>query len=198
MSDTTIGSATPVVESAATPAGSTRGELGVSVTEQPVAGAINLRGHADDPAFANAVKHALGLAPPTTPNTIADGDGLEALWLAPTEWLIRCELSAQVELENALGDTLADQFTAINDVSGYYATFTVHGRNARHLLERATPLDIHPRVFGPGQCAQTVFAQTSAIILPREAETTRFDLIIRRSAADYAWHYLDDAIRCMD
>lgn len=197
-SETAIETATRAVQPTATPAGSTRGELGVSVTEREISGAINLRGNTGDAAFANAVQSVVGVAPPTTPNTVATTDSVEVLWLAPTEWLILCTLERQTEIENALEQALADQFTAVNDVSGYYATFTVQGHNARDLLERATPLDLHPRVFAPGQCAQTVFALTSAIIIPREAQTAQFEVIIRRSAADYAWRYLDDAIRCLD
>lgn len=174
------------------------GQPGVTVAEKPDIGAINLRGQPDEAGFMDAVEGALGVAPPTTPNTVAAANDIEVLWLAPTEWLVRCDLDAQKALEEKLETATADQFTAVNDVSGYYTTLTISGRNARELLTRGTPLDVHPRVFGPGKCAQTVFAQASVILIPREAATAYFQMIVRRSFADYVWRWLDSAIHCLD
>jgi len=176
----------------------TPGQPGVSVAERSGIGTINLRGQPDNTGFMEAAAAVLGNALPATPNTVAFADDIESLWLAPTEWLVRCDLDQQARLEQELEDALADQFTAINDLSGYYTTLTIIGRNAAELLARGTPLDVHPRVFAPGQCAQTVFAHAGIILMPRMAETSCFDMLVRRSFADYVWRWLDDAMRCLD
>ena len=59
------------------------------------------------------------------------------------------------------------------------------------MLQKSSPYDFHPRNFPPGRCVQTVFAQASALVIA--AEDGRFDLVFRRSYADYLTHWITDA-----
>jgi sarcosine oxidase subunit gamma len=59
-------------------------------------------------------------------------------------------------------------------------------------LAHGCSLDIHPRVFGPGQCAQTLLARVPVIIHQRGDEPS-FDIYVQRSLAEYLWSWLEDA-----
>ena len=73
----------------------------------------------------------------------------------------------------------------------------LRGPNSREVLAKGCTLDLHPRVFGPGQCAQSNVAMTAAVIRPLidKEGTASFDLIVRRSFADYLARWLEDASR---
>jgi len=59
---------------------------------------------------------------------------------------------------------------------------------------KGCPLDLHPRVFEPGCCAQSRLARTLVTIVQIDA-SPRYELIVRRSFADYLWQWLHDACR---
>ena len=60
------------------------------------------------------------------------------------------------------------------------------------MLAKGCPLDLHPRVFGPGHCAQSQIARVNAIIHQRDGSPS-YDIVVRRSFADYLARWLDDA-----
>lgn len=66
------------------------------------------------------------------------------------------------------------------------------GARARDVIAKGCPLDLHPRVFGPGHCAQTYFDRAGIMIL-QTSTAPSFELIVRRSYADYLWAWLTDA-----
>ena len=66
------------------------------------------------------------------------------------------------------------------------------GDDAAALIATDCPLDLHPREFKPGQCAQTRLAKAGMTIAPL-ADGSGFELIIRRSFADYLLLWLQDA-----
>ena len=67
-----------------------------------------------------------------------------------------------------------------------------HAEVARDLLAKGCTLDLHPRAFKVGACAQTGLARAGAILhLVDEAPT--FEITILRSFADYMWVWLADA-----
>ena len=59
---------------------------------------------------------------------------------------------------------------------------------AREALGTECPMDLDPRTFGPGQCAQTRFAH--AAVLLRPLENGDIELVVRRSFADYVRQHL--------
>ena len=68
----------------------------------------------------------------------------------------------------------------------------VTGENAGALLATDCPLDLHPREFKSGQCAQTRLAKAGATIAPmRNGEG--YEVIIRRSFGDYLLLWMQDA-----
>ncbi len=165
---------------------------GVALFERPFLGHLNLRGNPDDPAFTDACARVLGTALPVTPNTLAEGRSLLVAWLGPNEWLVMCEPDTQEGIAEALRTALGDVHSAVTDVTGGQTAIAVHGPHAAEVLAKGTPLDLHPRVFGAGRCAQTVVAKSAAfirVIEPGEA----FEVVVRRSFADYLWQWLRDA-----
>ena len=69
--------------------------------------------------------------------------------------------------------------------------FRLRGERALDLLRSGVTLDVHPRVFGPGQCAQTNFSHAVVVLCPVDATPT-VDVIVRRSFADYLARWIMD------
>lgn len=173
------------------------GDAGVYLSERPFLGHLNLQGDPDDAAFLEAVGEVVGTSLPVEPNTVAESDHVTALWLGPNEWLLLTASDEQAGVEEALRAALGDRLYAITDLSGGQTVINLRGRNAREVLAKGCTLDLHPRVFGPGQCAQSNVAKTIAVIRPLagEEDSPSFDLIVRRSFADYLARWLEDASR---
>ena len=169
-------------------------QTALSIRECPMPGYLNLRGQPEQAAFVDAVRAVVGIEPPRVPNRVVESDGVRIIWLAPSEWLLVTVPGAQGDLESALRSALGDLFAAVTDVSSGFTTIEISGHAARDLLARGCTLDLHPRVFAPGHSAQTLFAKASVTIVQLSAAPV-FHLIVRRSLAQYLWHWLDDAAR---
>jgi sarcosine oxidase, subunit gamma len=163
---------------------------GIRLGERPFIGLINLRARADAVGLAKTGK-VLGARLPTEPNTRVEQDGNTVCWLGPDEWLVLTPAGEQAERIAQLRDALDGQFAAVTDVSGGYALISVAGPDCRDLLAKGCTLDLHPRAFQAGQCAQTLLAKAGVLLITRDDES--IDLLVRRSFADYLWHWLVDA-----
>lgn len=166
----------------------------VSLTERPPASKFDLRGDAGDVRFTSAVRDTLGAPLPVTPNTSADGNGVTALWLGPDEWLL---VSAREDLAPLLArvrQALGGLPAAAVDVSDASTVFRLSGPAARDVLAKGCSLDVHPRAFAPGACAQTTLARVS-VILHRVGAGSDFDVYAPRSVAEYLGAWLADAAR---
>lgn len=170
------------------------GEAEVMLGERPFLGHLNLRGDAADAQFVSAVSEVLGVAPPLEPNTVAEQGEHALLWLGPDEWLVLTPPDAQGGVLERLRGALADRFAAVTDVSGGQTVITLSGRRAREVLAKGCTLDLHPRAFGPGRCAQSRIAKSAALIRQTD-ESPAFEIVVRRSFADYLWQWLEDAAR---
>ena len=161
-------------------------------------GKIDLRGDPHDRAFMAAAGRVLDLLLPTEPSTSAVKDQISALWLGPDQWLLTCPTQDAPGLIEMLRAALADVHSAITDVSDGRVAFRVAGPSARDVLAKGTPLDLHPRAFGPGSCAQSLLAKASVLIHLVDDEPERgpsFDVYVARSFAHYLWTWLEDAGR---
>ena len=142
------------------------------------------------PRVAERVGAALGVPLPTTPNTVGSKGQRSILWLAPDEWLVVDEGSAATERE--VRAAFAPDWGAVTDVSANRVLFELSGPSARDTLARGCPLDLHPRVFRPGTCAQTLLARTAVIVWQTDAAPT-FRLLVRASFAEHVRRWLSDA-----
>ena len=164
---------------------------GISLTERAFLGHLNLRGNPDDPAFREAVQGVLGLELPLVPNTVTEDGELVAYWLGPDEWLLVTPGEREHDLAQALRAALADQFAAVTVVSGGQTVIVLEGERAREVLAHGCTLDLHPRVFGPGRCAQSLLGK-APILIRQVDDMPRFELVVRRSFADYVALWLLD------
>ncbi len=162
------------------------------IEEKPFQGFINLRGRANNTAFLAAVLKVLGCEPPTTANTVVESGDYRIYWLGPDEWLIVTPAGQEGELKAALLKALDGVFSAVVDNSSGLTMLHVTGAYAAALLATDCPLDLHPREFKPGQCAQTRLARAGMTVSPL-AHEDGFEVIIRRSFADYLLLWLQDA-----
>jgi sarcosine oxidase subunit gamma len=168
------------------------GEAAVRLAERPFRGQLNLRLRVADADLASALEGALGFPLPTTPNTSAAGGGLTALWLGPDEWLVVTPEGREARVAAALGRALGSGPGAVTEVGDARTVIALAGARAREVLMKGCSLDFHPRVFAPGQCAQSVIARAQAIVHLVD-ETPLFELYVQRSFAHYLWAWLEDA-----
>lgn len=161
----------------------------LTLEEQAFHGHTNLRGRVDDAVFMSAAEKVLGVALPVAANTFVTKDDIKVFWLGPDEWLIVTPPDHQTKIQEALRLALQETFFAVTDVTGAQTILTVSGSAARDFLSAECPLDIHPRVFKPGDCAQTHLAKATALIYQVDDKPT-YGIIFRRSFADYLGRWM--------
>ena len=155
---------------------------------------INLRGRIEDPGFAPAMKEALGTELPVGANRWNGDCGRAAIWLGPDEWLIVAADGEAAPLEQAIRAARppADPWLSVVDLSQSYAALLLSGSRTRELLAKGCPLDLHPRAFGSGSCAQSTLAK-ARVLLRAVEDGTAVEVWFRNSFADYAIRWLIDA-----
>jgi sarcosine oxidase subunit gamma len=137
-----------------------------------------------------------GVPLPLTPNRVAAMGPLRALWLGPDEWLLVAEGDAS-DLLPRLERAVIGRRAAVADQSSSRAIIAIAGGAARDVLAAGCGLDLHPRAFGPGQCAQTLLARVP-VILDQIDETPHYRLLVRRSYARWMIDWLIDAAQGLD
>ena len=140
-----------------------------------------------------AVELILGQPLPLVSNTYTAG-GHRAYWLGPDEWLIDTAAERAHGLRVELAGALTGFHAAVNDVSGGHVALRVGGADARTVLAKGCTLDLHPREFGPGQCARTGLGKAT-VLLGALDDAPTFAIIAGRSFADYLCRWLAHASR---
>jgi sarcosine oxidase subunit gamma len=145
-----------------------------------------------DPASAGArrVAEALAVELPAN-NRVAAADGVRVLWLGPDEWLVVGADGDEAGLVDLLERAL-DGDGAVVDLSGNRCGIALQGPQARDLLATCCSIDLHPRVFGPGHCAQTLL-QKAPVLIEQTGEDA-FLLLVRPSFAAYVAEWLLDGV----
>lgn len=166
---------------------------GIELRELPLVRLANLRTDPSSPAIHQALRQALDLDLPAVPNTVAQSDRLTALWLAPDEWFLRTE-SFTADVVAQVEQALAGQWFAITEQSSGFAVLRLRGPGARDALNGGCPLDLHPRALPLGTCAQSHFFKASIVLRPLDEGNQTWELIVRRSFADYTARMLLDTM----
>ncbi|MEV4459854.1 sarcosine oxidase subunit gamma family protein [Microbispora sp. NPDC049633] len=162
---------------------------GLRLAEAPFLTQIDLRVEPKSPA-AEQIGTAIGVPLPLEPGTAVRGGDLTVLWLGPDEWLVLGPDGAAPELVERLTEAAAGEHVSVVDVSAQRTTLVVAGERARDVLAHGCALDLHPRVFGPGRCAQTTLARAGVVLV---ADEDGFRVLIRSSFAAYVAEWLLDA-----
>ncbi|MFI1393730.1 sarcosine oxidase subunit gamma [Streptomyces sp. NPDC020681] len=167
-------------------------EGAIRLAELPFLTQINVR---LDPkgAAADAVGLALDLQLPVEPNTVVRAGELTALWLGPDEWLVVGPPGSQQDLEGRIRGACGDEPVSVIDVSAQRTALLVAGPRARDLLAHGCALDLHPRSFTAGRCAQTTLGRTQVVLVARDEPRAGFWVLVRSSFADYLTDWLLDA-----
>lgn len=173
-------------------ASTTVDDANVMLCESPFRGLLVLRGDGESPGFRSAVSAVLGVGPVGEPLKASRKRDVSVLWLGPDEWLVVTPDRRVARIESALRDALEGHCSALTDVSHSRTILTLSGPEARSVLAKGCPLDLHPLVFGPGRCAQSRLGKCLALIHQTNAAPT-FDIYVSRSFAGYAWRWLEDA-----
>lgn len=162
------------------------------LAELPFLAQVNVRLDPKGPA-ADAVGLALGLQLPLEPDSVVHAGDRYALWLGPDEWLVVGPPGSSADLENEIRAAAGDEPAAVTDVSAQRTTLLVAGPRARDLLAHGCSLDLHPRAFGPGRCAQTTLARAQVVLVARDELRAGFWVLVRSSFAGYLADWLLDA-----
>ena len=165
---------------------------GVVLAECRPRGLLVLRGTCGDADFRRSVSAALGIEPVAEPLTAVRRRDVAMLWLGPDEWLVVTPDRRAERIERELRGALEGQHAALSDVSHGRTVLALSGPDARALLAKGCPLDFHPRVFGPGRCAQSSLAKCQMLI-HQVGEAPAFEIYVNRSFAQYAWTWIEDA-----
>ena len=162
-------------------------EVGITLGELQVPGQIGLRLDASNKTLLELAEKALGLPLAITANTANSKANKTCLWLGPDEWLVIAPRPLVAKVQAAL----QGHHAAVFDVSDSRIVISLSGANARDVLKKGCGLDLHPRVFGPGQCASSTLSMAHVLI--HQTATNSYNLFVHRSFAQYLWAWLEDA-----
>ena len=167
-------------------------DAGVVLRERAFLGHLILRGNAADEAFCAGVEAALGVPLPLKVGPVSrdDARGVSVQWMSPDEWLVVVPQGEDHATEQRLRQALSGHY-AVMQVSGAQTLLELSGPAARAVLMKSAGYDFHPRNFPVGKGISTTFAKSTAVI--RRVGEAQWELIIRRSFADYLYRWLLDA-----
>jgi sarcosine oxidase subunit gamma len=168
-----------------------RESAGVILSERTFYGHINLRGNPRDSAFLARVQSCIGVSLPMQTNQIATSLAVTAFCLGPDEWLLVTPPSTE-HLAAGLHDALGGLCFSVTNITYGQTILQVSGDSSLHMLRKGCGLDLHPRAFKPGNCAQTLVAK-AAVLLHYVDQTPSLNLIVRRSFAEYLALWIKDA-----
>jgi sarcosine oxidase subunit gamma len=162
----------------------------VTLEEAPITGILVLRAGQARDQLDSALQSTLQLALPARLSSHSVGDRYCIRWMSPDEWLLTCPLNEDFDVESKLRDAV-DGHIAIVNVSGGYSLLTLAGENALQILKKSTAYDVHPDNFGPGKVVNTVMAKAQVTL--RASHDGAYEILVRRSFADYLWLWLQRA-----
>ena len=167
-------------------------DAGIFLKECRHTGKLILRGDPNEDIFIKAASKVLGYKLPLLPNTFIQKNDQSSVWLGPDEWLLNCPSGDESSLENDLNTALQALHHSVTDVSDNSTIIHLSGHQARSVIMKGCAVDIHPRVFNPGDAFQSNIAAVSVIVWQLDLLPT-FNIMVRASFASYLWKWLLDA-----
>jgi methylglutamate dehydrogenase subunit D len=119
----------------------------------------------------------------------SSANGLTFVATGPRAWLALAEGADNLaaSLRTALGET-----AAVADQSSGYTIFCISGPKARATFEKGLGIDLHPRVFKPGDAASTSCAHLNVVVWQIDAQPI-YELAVARSFAGAFCHWLSES-----
>ncbi|MGE8943642.1 sarcosine oxidase subunit gamma [Leptospira interrogans] len=143
-----------------------------------------------DAALTNALSAAFGLRLPEPGHASTAGEW-SAVWIQPGMWLVTSPFTGPGDLLNRLA-TIVGTTASLTDQTFGKTVLRLAGPHARDVLAKGCRVDLHPRVFGPGQSAVTPLSQVSCVLAQVDDKPT-FDLIVPSTFAVAAVEWLEIA-----
>jgi len=168
------------------------GDDRIRIQVQTDLGHINLRGNAANSDFLAAAATVLQQELPVAANTMTTADH-RVFWLGPDEWQIVTAADNTARLLAGFREALTGVHASVSDLSGGQVAMRVTGPGVREVLAKGCTLDLSPANFAVGACAQSGLAKASMLIGRIEDMGPAFEIIVRRSFADYAARWLHHA-----
>lgn len=160
----------------------------VVLRELPASAMLDLRLDPANAAALGAAQNALAVTLPLTPGKAVANAERVVWWFGPDQWLVMVPAVA----DPLIGALERDGISAV-DVSDLRAEFELAGPRAADILRKGCAIDLHSRVFGPGDCALTALARVR-VALRQTDERPGYRILVERSVAPYLWSWLADAM----
>jgi sarcosine oxidase subunit gamma len=168
--------------------GCDRGEPGVLVSPRQGLKLATIIGHRGRAAEVDRLlSEALGAEPPRTPKVARGPDG-DLIWSGPDQWLLA---SRSAEPMRQVAARIAG-VAAVSDQSDGRAILRLWGPQIRNVLAKGCLIDLHPRVFRPGDVALTSIAHIG-VQLWQIDDGPSYELAVFRSMAMSFWSWFEAA-----
>lgn len=181
-------SPTPVSASRPLPADHQDAPAGVTITERRGLALCSVMARKNASGLlAERVRENFGMALPLSPATAGPG-AVEFIWAGPHQWLALSERHDANELERLLRTSLGSA-ASLTDQSEGRTILRISGPRTREALAKGVHIDLHPRVFRPGDVAMTSIAHIN-VHLWQVDETPTYDVATFRSFEIAFWDWL--------
>jgi methylglutamate dehydrogenase subunit D len=134
-----------------------------------------------------AVASAYGVELPSGSRAV-HGKQVSFIGYGPGQWLAVSETLGSDTLARDLSMRLSG-LASISDQSGGRTVLRLSGREARAVLAKGLPIDLHPRSFAAGSAATSTISLMGVQIWQVDDAPT-YDLAIFRSVSASFWHWL--------
>jgi sarcosine oxidase subunit gamma len=108
-------------------------------------------------------------------------------WCGHEQWYAVADAGMEGALYRKLAAKLAGLASCTDQSHGRIA-IRISGPRVRDVLAKGTPIDLHPRSFGPGRSAVTQMAHVGVHLAQIDVDT--FDLSVFRGFAESFWEWL--------
>jgi heterotetrameric sarcosine oxidase gamma subunit len=143
-------------------------------------------------AVRRGITAAVGITPDAKPNRAVSSGRTSVLWVGPGRWLVVEPERQGTNLEEMLRSTLPATQTALVDLGCSRTVLRIAGPRARDLLAKGCALDLHPRAFAAGACAQSQLGHVGMLIHAVD-DAPSFDIYVARSFALTVWEWLTES-----
>jgi heterotetrameric sarcosine oxidase gamma subunit len=171
--------------------GNLAAEPGVILEERAGLGIVSVmarQGKAD--AASAAAKAAFGVALPLTPRRV-EGRDIAFVWTGPERWLAVTQHRSSEDLTKMLAGVFAG-LASIAEQGDGRAIVRIAGPRTRDVLAKALAIDLHPRVFRPGDTAVTGAVHIEVQIWQLDDAPT-YEIALFRGFAGSFWQWLTQA-----
>ena len=153
---------------------------------------LNLRCDPSDSQTLTAASTIFGVGLPLVPNTFHEASDIRIHWLGPDEWLLVTTDEMKNETLLKLNGSLKSYHVQVLDISDAKAVIGLTGKDARDLLMKGCPVDLHEREFHSGCSTRTLLGKVE-VIIHQVSDRPEYDIYVHRSFSEFLWDWLEDA-----